>query len=152
MGQIFNIRASDQGFQLAQRLKGIGAGNLGFRIMKETINDLTDLGLRAAKSKVPVDTGELRDRHIGSTKASNMNLLSSVYVDSTTHFGRSKSPKSADYLAEVLLYGNKKRTKDSYAEDPFTSESAGTGTDKWIEKAQSAFLLNLNSYNRSING
>lgn len=123
----------------------------------KVINKMATLALDAARTKVPIDTGELRNTHLIKGKLANRySLDATIIVQFKTHYGRKRSPYAASLLALILDNGYHhkgtafKRSKES----EFSGESSlsnfqtiekGAETQGWIDKAQSAFRSKLRS-------
>lgn len=109
------------------------------------INNAAVIGLEAAKSKVPIRTGELRNQHMYIDYAQSGKYSAHVLVDDNAHdsFGKSGSAP-ASQLATWLSTkkGNRHLDSDAFSEikyGNFSSISAGSPTRNWIKSAQTAF-------------
>lgn len=121
------------------------------RVVKVT-NKLAKMALDSYKSKVPVDTQELRDQHIKILKqARQSSPYAIVGVKDGTHIGRNKRPKSAVELAQVLQRGEDfghtlKRTRTSLAVEGYSAIAKREPTKGWITKARLAFAQKRRVY------
>lgn len=115
----------------------------GFKLksrLSKTVVELGKTATDAARSKVPVDTHELRDEHIYQVDTLDM---STVAVDNETHIGdnyeSADRPTGSELAQELDSNGLLHRQSNSAAIPPFSSEPQGSPTAGWIKEAQSAF-------------
>lgn len=109
------------------------------RLVKVT-NKLAQEALRALQSKVPIDTGELRNNFLAIDYAKTSNLTANVGVDNGNHLGRDRRPISSFELAFARLNeGSGKRSQDSHAVSPYSSIPFESPTKGWITSAIRAF-------------
>lgn len=127
-------------------------GSVGIKTKKRLQGVVEDLGItavRAFQSKVPVDTGELRNQHIDlriSGKGRDTEAV--IYVDTSPHYGRRRKPMSASALAELLQNTGYKRSRGSEAFPPYSSVSGTTAG--WIDKGRQAFKSSYRTYLRNL--
>lgn len=121
------------------------------KIVKIT-NKLAKMSLDAYKSKVPVDTEELRDRQLRILKqARQSSPYASIGVVDEIHVGRGR-PKSAVELARMLQSGLGehgrvlRRTRQSKAVQGYSSVARRSPTAGWINKSRQAFAQKRRVY------
>lgn len=117
------------------------------------LNKLGQLSVDAYQSKVPIDTGELRNYITILKRASSKDPVVQVGILGNFHKGRKNHPTFAPFLADILNIGisettGKKlhRTQSSKAISPFSSIGAGSGTENWIRSARQAFSAAKGKY------
>jgi hypothetical protein len=135
-------------------------GSAGIKTKKRLENVVKDLSItavRAFQSKVPIDTGELRNQNIDvKIEGKGLNTTAIIYIDDAAeHYGRRKESMLSVVLAKALqagVYKGKKlnRTRDSAAFPPYSSIGARTTTAGWIYKGRAAFLSSYKTYLRNI--
>lgn len=110
------------------------------------VNDLAQLLLEAYQSKIPVDTGELRDRRLTMHKATLANPVAEIDVRGS-HYGRDRLlyRGGAGDLAILLNDGNNeagrpmRRSQASWAIPPYSSIGRRKSTGGWVDSARRAF-------------
>ena len=138
-------------------IKGILGPAITKKVVSKYVTLLNKLGTLCAnayKSKVPVDTFELRDKYVAVLKkATSADPTVNVGIVNATHYGRDKKPLPAPYLAiEILNLSKSKggnpllRTKTSDAVDPYSSIGRRTPTKGWIKAARLAFANSRRTY------
>jgi hypothetical protein len=146
---LINVRLSDRSKDLISRLIKFGLKKEVETIAQNAVKGTTGLALKAFKSKVPIDTKELRDVFIVSTFRTK-NIEGDVYIAPGLHIGRDGKAVEADFLALFLLdKGPYSRSRTSDAVSPFSSESKGTAHKGWIEKSENALKRHLANYLRT---
>jgi len=129
--------------------KVLGSKRASTRLEKlvKVTNKLAKIALDAYKSKVPVDTSELRDTHLKILKqARQSSPYAIVGIRDGVHMGRNKKPKSAVELARMLQAGVGvesgqilHRTQTSKAVEGYSAIARRAPTKDWITKARQAF-------------
>lgn len=101
----------------------------------ELVNIALKAGLAAYKSKVPIDTGELRDNMILAemTSTSPFNPVGQIYISNTSH-GRNNIP--GDQLANILDRLKLKRTQPGKRAEGEFSASPSQYTEGWMDEAK----------------
>jgi hypothetical protein len=117
------------------------------RLVRVT-NKLAELALDAYRSKVPIDTRELRDEQIKIlSHARGTNFYASVGIVETVHVGRGQA-HPAPLLADMLNAGvgekgqllHRTRSSDAGSLSArFSSIPAGESTRGWITSARRAY-------------
>lgn len=110
-------------------------------------NKVAQLALQAFQSKVPIDTGELRDS-IYIQYATARNLEARIYVLKDTHYGRDSIPRPMAEVINYLQYGSGQRSRPSVAISPYTSVTGPTAP--WITTARRAFAQTRRNYLRGL--
>lgn len=155
---LFTISLSQKSQGLLKRLDKFGIGDSARKVAGNAIQGVTQLCLKGAKSKVPIDTLELRGQGLDTgyirQSFSLQNLEGSVYVSEAIHYGRDGKPfKSEEYpsnasgLAQLLDNKDLHRSRKSANIDDFGSESGSTSD--WIGKADRAVRQKLGKYLQS---
>jgi len=136
-----------------ERVKKV-LGNKAYQSLTEKttkrVNTLGNLALEAYRSKVPINSGSLREFNIRFEAATPQTGIASVIVDGSHKSADRKLAarfgeiSQADVLAQILdigTYGKGglyKRTQNSYATGKFSSVGGGTPTKGWISAARRA--------------
>lgn len=108
------------------------------------VNALAELGLKSYQSKVPIDTGALRNQNLHLTQATRANPIATISVDGS-HTGRRGHTTQSSILADYLNIGTSpggtslRRSRESEATSPYTSIGAKQPTKGWIKSARLAF-------------
>lgn len=99
----------------------------------------------ALKSKVPYDTGELRNSFI-ITETKKSGLQYDVGIATGLHVGRDKKSASASVIAKLLNIGgnggNWKRSTFSRPAGKYSAIGAGQPTRDWISLSVDQFKIN----------
>ena len=114
--------------------------------LKAVLSDLVFTARDAFQSKVPIDTGELRD-YI-DINIDDKSLTGYVYIEDRTHYGRRRTPESAIKVAEALddAIHNFKRSRDSLPAGNYRAIREGAPTAGWIESGRRAFYQAYRKY------
>lgn len=110
------------------------------------VNDLAKLLLEAYQSKIPVDTGELRDQRLTLHRATIGNPVAEIDIRGS-HYGRDRKlfRGGAGELAILLNDGNNeqgrpmRRSQASWAIEPYSSIGRRKSTANWVDSARRAF-------------
>ena len=122
------VSADSNAEQLARDWSELGLTE----ILEQQVDEVVQLGASALKSKVPIDTGELRNDNIEMVRTGSMKAT--VYISPVIHrSSKGATPPTANVLAMLLNLKKYKRSRQSQAENGFGSE--GGTTDGWIEAA-----------------
>lgn len=139
MDVIFKVQIDKSSLKELERTFGKLSTKLETRLVKIT-NKLSQEALNALKSKVPYDTGELRNTFLSINYATKANPVARVGIDEGTHLGRDHKPISSSELAFNLLNkGSGNRRDYSRAIPPYSSIGPGSPTAGWITSAKLAF-------------
>lgn len=165
MQDLFKVYLDGKSVQLIKDSRKLSSGlAAAFRtIAYNAVDQAGELGRFAAQSKIPIDTGELRNEFVvrDFPKNNSDSPKSNIYVLKGTHYGRDQKPLDSHKLAEYLQTGigeNGKslfRTRNSAAigsspiQISFGSESKRSSTADWIGKADRAFRQKLGVYLRT---
>lgn len=148
--EIFKIRSDSRNNVLINDVKKLlpnSASRLQ-TVINNRVESIGRLGVQALRSKVPIDTGELRNQHIYlSGVASKENPMTTVIIDGDDHtsFGK-RRPIAASALAFILDATSKgKRSQSSKPIDPFSDIGKGQPHTGWIKSAKIAFFNALRS-------
>lgn len=119
--------------------------NMERKIAKK-MDALGNLALAAYRSKVPIDTGLLRDSNIQKSPRTFVRSSKELTIYITgSHTGRRGNTMPASVLAEILDNGFSergfpyRRTRTSSSVPPFTSIARRLPTAGWILSARNAF-------------
>jgi hypothetical protein len=146
---LLNIRLTDKSKDLIKRLSKLGLKQEIETVAQNAVKGTTELGLKAFKSKVPIDTKELRNIFITSTFRTK-SIEGDVYIAPGLHIGRDGKEVEADFLALFLLdKGPYHRSRTSDAISPFSSEPKGAAHQGWVLKSENALKRHLADYLRS---
>lgn len=158
--ELFDISVVTQGANVRSALNEIGykydASDLDVRLDKfsaKALNYLSELALGAAKAKVPIKGGYLRNTNLQlstpkftATKAGSSNsrtvFISGEHVHPTNRTYEDPKERSSVWLALALNTREWNRSRESDNSGPYASEFStadSTGTAGWIEEAQEAF-------------
>lgn len=144
---LVNVTVTSETKLLIKRCKDISPafGEIVSTIASNAVKGTTELALKAYKSKVPIDTLELRGRNLDDGFIQKTFVKSSmtgkVFIKEGTHLGRDGKPFSSTKLAEKLnLHPTYKRTRDSAAIDNYGAEGRRSPTKGWKDKAYNAFI------------
>ena len=121
-----------------------GGGNKIKQRLRAVLSDLVFTARDAFQSKVPIDTGELRD-YI-DIEINDQALTGYVYIEDRTHYGRRRTPESAVRLAEILDQGGFKRSRSSLPAGNYKAIREGAPTAGWIESGRRAFYQAYRKY------
>lgn len=100
--------------------------------------DAARYGLEAAKSTIPIDTGELR----ASVVMISVGSMYKIIVPDTIHENSNQTKKLTNSAIAIELAQNSlfKRSKASLTSSIFSPVSQGSPTAGWISVTQSKFL------------
>lgn len=121
-----------------------GGGNKIKQKLRAVLSDLVFTARDAFQTKVPIDTGELRD-YI-DIEINDQSLTGYVYIEDRTHYGRRRIPESAVRLAEILDQGGFKRSRASMPAGNYKAIREGAPTAGWIESGRRAFYQAYRKY------
>ena len=131
-------------------------GSAGVKTKKQLQRVVQDLGFSARdafKSKVPIDTGELRE----DIEVDVAPGEARIYLTASQHHGRRGKPIGIAELVQALQAGEYKgrslhRTQSSHNIAPYSSVAARTTTAGWITSAKVAFNNSYRKYLRNLSG
>ena len=136
---IFEVKVNKSSLKELERSFGRLAEKVDLRLVKVT-NKLAQEALSALKSKVPYDTGELRNKFISISYATRRRPVANVGIREGTHLGRDRKPISSTELAfSRLNEGSGSRRDYSRAIPPYSSLGPGGPTAGWVQSAKIAF-------------
>ena len=113
-------------------------------ISLKRVNELARQGLDAYKSKVPIDTGALRNQNITLSEASRRRPEAIISVQGS-HTGRRGHTTQSSILADYLNIGSSPsgrsllRSRASDAISPYSPIAGRKPTAGWIQSARLAF-------------
>lgn len=157
---LITVYLSDKSASLIERIEAISpslAKDIK-RVAANAIDQAGELALAAVRSKIPIDTSELRDKFVGKTSPnfSAYQPRSTVFLLDGTHYGRDKKALGSIDLAHILNIGIGKsgkelrRTQNSaayaYSGFGYGSEARRSPTADWVGKADRAFRQKLGSF------
>jgi hypothetical protein len=124
--------------------------------LRKSLEQLTEVCVQAYQSKVPIDTGELRQTITpGPITVSTKGVsTSTVVLKEVSHHGNRGIPIGSSELAIILQNGKSNgggylhRSRDSEAVGNFAPVGMGAPTAQWITKGTQAFNA---SYKRYLN-
>lgn len=118
--------------------------------LREIRDELGELAVQAFQSKVPYDTGYLRNKNIIALPEDKEGYGYSVrIVAQGTHFGRHGRSESASRLAQTLNDYKDRRSHVSVPTGPFSSSDSEV-TYGWINEARIAFLSRYGVFLRKV--
>lgn len=118
----------------------------------KAVKDTGTLALASYKSKIPIDTLELRGTSLdnGFLRGKSTPYTFIVEMRDGIHYGADKKPKNSIELSDLLNTSGQHRSKTSasigYGGVYFSQLSKGTPTAAWQEKAESSFNNALSKY------
>lgn len=123
-----------------------GGGNKIKQKLRAVLSDLVFTARDAFQTKVPIDTGELRD-YI-DIEINDQSLTGYVYIEDRTHYGRRRIPESSIKVAEALDDARNpfKRSRASMPAGNYKAIREGAPTAGWIESGRRAFYQAYRKY------
>lgn len=144
---LVNVNLSADSHKLIKRLEKLSPslGEAVKTIGKNAVKGVTDLALKAYKSKVPIDTLALRGQGLndGFIQSKVNQYEGKVFIKDGTHTNRHGKKQSSVELADIILNEDKRdlsRTRDSAAIDNYGPEPKGSAVRGWKDKAYRAFI------------
>jgi hypothetical protein len=145
--ELYTIELDDLSLETIRRVSRVLGLSSSLRTERKGIvivDKVTKLAWQAARSTVPIDTGELREAiKIVRPSARPFNPIGRVFINGSIHKTSTGvfKPTNAG-LGAILNRIPQRRSRTSYAENPFNPASSSTSQD-WIEEATRQLLREI---------
>jgi len=158
---LLRIFMTDKSMKLLSSLYGTALGSDLKKICTNAIDELSELSLKSFKSKIPIDTAQLRGlglddgflQRVRPGVSSYSSIEASIIIKEGLHYGRKKTPISSTKLADILNIGKSEkngktllRTQNSASMDSFGSIGRRQPTAMWEQKAFNSLKPKVNSF------